>query len=139
MRRYRVLFVCIGNACRSQMAEAFARARGADIVIAESAGLFPAGRISPITALLMLEKNISLEGCVSKGLDKTGTEFYLIVNMSGERLPGFIATPIREWKVEDPVCVPIDIHRQVRDRIETLVGELLAELRALPPAPANEL
>lgn len=133
MRRFRVLFVCIGNACRSQMAEAFARAYGSDIVIAESAGLWPAGWIAPDTAALMLEKNISIEGCSSKGLDRTGTDFDLIVNMSGEPLPFPVSAPVREWNVEDPVCLPAERHRETRDQIEALVREFLGELRAAAP------
>ena len=129
MRRYRVLFVCIGNACRSQMAEAFARAYGSDILIAQSAGLWPAGAISGVTRALMLEKDISLQGAVPKGLDETGTDFYLIVNMSGEPLPKSVSAPVREWDVEDPVWLPDELHREVRERIETLVRGLIDELR----------
>jgi arsenate reductase (thioredoxin) len=131
MRRYRVLFVCIGNACRSQMAEAFARAYGSDILVARSAGLFPAGAISSVTRALMLEKNIGLDGCVPKSLDETGTDFYLIVNMSGEPFPVPCSTLVREWDVEDPVGFPEDLHRKVRDRIETLVRDLIGEFRQI--------
>lgn len=134
MRRYRVLFVCIGNACRSQMAEAFARAYGSDIVIAESAGLWPAARIPLVTVDLMVEKNIGLEGCSSKGLDRTGTDFHLIVNMSGEPFPELVSAPVREWNVEDPICLPAERQREIRDQIEALVRDLLAELGATPPA-----
>jgi protein-tyrosine-phosphatase len=128
MPRYRVLFVCIGNACRSQMAEAFARAYGSDIVSAESAGLCPASRIPPITVELMIEKNISLDGCSPKGMARTGTDFDRILNMSGEPLP-VVSAAVREWKVEDPICLPTERQRQIRDRIEALVRDLLAELR----------
>jgi len=124
----RVLFVCIGNACRSQMAEAFARAHGGDIVVAQSAGLWPASRIPLVTLELMLEKNISLDGCSPKGLDRTGTGFDLILNMSGEPLPGPVSVPVREWNVEDPVCLPTQRQREIRDQIEGLVRDLLAEL-----------
>jgi arsenate reductase len=131
MRHYRILFVCIGNSCRSQMAEGFARAYGSDIVIAQSAGLWPADRISPSTAGLMREKNISLDGQSPKGLDETGTEFFLIVNMSGEPLPEPVAAPVRQWDVEDPIWLPEERHREIRDQIETLVRDLLDELRRL--------
>ena len=124
----RVLFVCIGNACRSQMAEAFARARGGDVIHAESAGLWPASRIPSETVELMLEKNIRLDG-FPKGLDQTGIGFDLIVNMSGEPLPEPVSAPVREWHVEDPVCLPMMRQREIRDQIEVLVRGLIAEIR----------
>jgi arsenate reductase len=138
MRPYRLLFVCIGNACRSQMAEAFARACGSDVAIAQSAGLWPAGRVSPATADLMREKNIDLDGCSPKGLDRTGTDFDLIVNMSGRPLRGLVSAPVRDWDVEDPICLTDDEHREVRDRIEALVRDLLDELRRHPLQQAAE-
>jgi protein-tyrosine-phosphatase len=124
----RVLFVCIGNACRSQMAEAFAHAYGRGIVSAEGAGLWPAGRIPQTTVELMLEKNISLYGCTPKGLEETGVDFDVIVNMSGEPLPAPASASVREWDVEDPVCLPVERQREIRDQIEVLVRSLLAEL-----------
>jgi arsenate reductase len=65
----RVLFVCLGNSCRSQMAEGFARAYGQGAWQAESAGLLPATVISPLTREVMEEKKISLEEHFPKGLD----------------------------------------------------------------------
>lgn len=129
MRYSRLLFVCIGNACRSQMAEAFARAYGTDVLVAKSAGLHPAAMLSPVTARLMFEKNINLEGSVPKGLDETGTSFDLIVNMSGQPLPESTASPVRKWDVEDPIGLSEARHREVRDRIESLVQNLILELR----------
>ncbi|MGE5646715.1 MAG: low molecular weight phosphatase family protein [Acidobacteriota bacterium] len=129
MRHYRVLFVCIGNACRSQMAEAFARAYGRDVLIAKSAGLHPTEMVAPATAKLMSEKNISLDDHAPKGLDVTGTQFDVIVNMSGLPLPGVVSAPVRQWKVEDPIWLPEERHRQVRDQIENLVRELIGEFR----------
>jgi arsenate reductase (thioredoxin) len=129
MRLYRVLFVCIGNACRSQMAEAFASAYGSDVMIAKSAGLYPADTIPSITVQLMLEKNISLDGCVSKGFDQTGRDFDLIVNMSGLPLGPLMSVPVRDWKVDDPIRLSEAQHRTVRDRIEVLVQNLILELR----------
>lgn len=130
MRPYRVLFVCLGNACRSQMAEAFARAYGDGVLVPYSAGLQPAGMVSPVSASLMLEKNISLDGHTSKGFERTGKQFDLIVNMSGLPLPRRASAPVREWAVEDPVWLPEARQRQIRDQIEQLVRELIRELRA---------
>jgi protein-tyrosine-phosphatase len=129
MRLYRVLFVCIGNACRSQMAEAFARAHGSDVLVAKSAGLRPTEMVAPMTSQLMFEKKISLDRCVPKGLDRTGTDFDVIVNMSGMPLPPDVRAPVRQWAVEDPIWFTEERHREVRDQIEALVLELIAELR----------
>lgn len=130
MRLYRVLFVCIGNSCRSQMAEAFATRDGAGILIARSAGLAPCEMVAPITREVMAEKGIDLNGATPKGLDLTGTNYDLIVNMSGRRLPGRVAAAeVREWDVEDPIWVSRERHCEIRDQIEGLVKELVGELR----------
>jgi arsenate reductase (thioredoxin) len=129
MRLYRVLFVCIGNACRSQMAEAFARRYGSDVMVPASAGIHPCGMVAPATCRLMLEKNIDLDGCTSKGLAEAGTDVDLIVNMSGYALPKTVAAPVRVWEVEDPIGFTDERHREVRDEIERRVQILILELR----------
>ena len=132
MRRYRVLFVCIGNACRSQMAEGFARAYGSDVLAASSAGLSPCGMVSPVTQAVMLERNIDLSGCVSKGIEPAElVRFDLVVNMSGWDFPHPDSTPVREWKVDDPIGLSYERHCQVRDQIEGLVQNLIVEFRDL--------
>jgi arsenate reductase len=128
MRLYRVLFVCIGNSCRSQMAEAFAARYGAGVLIARSAGLAPCEMVAPVTREVMQEKGIDLDGAVPKGLELTGTNYDLIVNMSGRPLPRQVTAEVREWDVEDPIWVSKDRHREIRDQIEGLVRELIAEL-----------
>ncbi len=133
MRRQRVLFVCIGNACRSQMAEAFASRYGSDVLVARSAGVAPCGMVSPVTAELMLEKNIDLGDAVPKGFDVTGADFDLILNMSGRALPAGLKAEVREWKVEDPISLSEERHREVRDQIESLVQRLILELRKRQP------
>ena len=77
----RVLFVCIGNACRSQMAESFARAYGSDVLVPSSAGLFPAKAVPPDTLRAMEEKNLDLSGQVPKSLeDLDGVFTYICVS-----------------------------------------------------------
>ncbi len=127
-RPRRVLFVCIGNSCRSQMAEAFARRYGSDVIEPESAGTAPCEMVAPVTRELMLEKNIDLDGCKPKGLAQTGCKFDLIVNMSGRPLPDTSA-PVREWKIEDPIWVSRERHCEIRDEIEMRVQKLILELR----------
>jgi arsenate reductase len=126
----RVLFVCIGNSCRSQMAEGFARAYGSDVLVPASAGLAPATRIAPDTLDAMDEKGIDLRDHFPKSIRHLGrVEFNLVINISGEPLPSTITCPIREWDVEDPVRLKYDDHCAVRDDIERLVMELILELR----------
>ncbi len=128
MSRRRVLFVCIGNSCRSQMAEAFARRYGFDVIEAESAGLSPCEMVAPVTREVMLEKNIDLNGCQPKGLPQTSGKFDLIVNMSGRTSP-HPSAPVREWDIEDPIWVSDERHREIRDEIEMLVQKLILEFR----------
>jgi arsenate reductase len=130
VRKDRVLFVCIGNACRSQMAEGFARRYGGDVVEAASAGLAHATHIPVDTLQVMEEKNIPLDGQFPKGLDDVEfSGFDLVVNMSGVPLPPNLTMAVREWEVADPVAKRIDFHRKVRDTIETLVMKLILDLR----------
>ena len=78
----RVLFVCIGNACRSQMAEAFARTLGSDILIPASVGLAPAPAVALDTIRVMEERNIDLRDHFPKSLRHLGrADFDLVVNM----------------------------------------------------------
>ena len=129
--RKRVLFVCIGNACRSQMAEAFARHYGNDVLIAGSAGVAPAGFVAPDTVRAMKEKNIDLRDHFSKGFRQLGrARFDLIVNMSGEDLPEGFGEEIVEWDVLDPVSLDFKEHCEVRDTIERMVINLVDEMRA---------
>ena len=129
----RVLFVCVGNACRSQMAEGFARAYGSDVMIAASVGLAPATAVAPATIRAMEEKNIDLRDHFPKSLRQLGkAEFDLVVNMAGFFLPKEFKGRLVDWEVADPVFMDYADHCKVRDRIETLVMKLVMELRVPP-------
>lgn len=129
--KQKVLFVCIGNACRSQMAEAFARAYGSDILIVRSAGLAPAVSIPPLTRQTLKEKNIFSEGQFPKPLETVaGEAFEVVVNLSGGRLPSaFGAARLIDWNVRDPIGESEDVYRAVAAQIESLVMRLILELR----------
>jgi arsenate reductase len=130
----RVLFVCIGNSCRSQMAEAFARAYGRDVIKPSSAGVYPATIIAPDTKRAMAEKNLDLKGQHPKNVDEMElSKFDLIVDMSGGYLEGLKKTPVEVWDVPDPIALDYDEHCKVRDRIELLVKQLIRELGAGKP------
>jgi len=127
----RVLFVCIGNSCRSQMAEAFARAYGSDILSVRSAGLAPASIVQPLTRQVLTEKNITSEGQFPKGLESVAAEsFDVVVNISGEPLPSRPAAHRSiEWRVRDPIGQSESLYRSVAAEIEALVMRLILELR----------
>jgi len=134
--RQRVLFVCIGNACRSQMAEAFARTYGADVVIPASAGLQPASGIPPDTKRAMLERNIDIRDQFPKTIRHLGrAHFDLAVNMSGQDLPASAAGRIVDWDIPDPVRESYERHCEIRDEIERCVMSLVLELRRKRRAP----
>ncbi|HXI44403.1 MAG TPA: hypothetical protein VNH83_30745 [Bryobacteraceae bacterium] len=126
----RVLFVCVGNCCRSQMAEGFAVQYGSDVLVAESAGLVPAGVVVDETVRTMAERNIDISGQYSKGLrvEQTG-EYDLIVNMSGFSLPEGVRAPTVAWAVPDPIGQSHEIYTQVCDQIEALVLALITDSR----------
>jgi arsenate reductase len=126
----RVLFVCVGNSCRSQMAEGFARAYGSDVMAPASAGIAPALGVARDTRRVMAEKNVDLEDHFPKSLQQLRhIPFDLVVNMSGMELPGEVNSALRDWKVKDPIGQSYEVHREVRDQIETLVMELILEFR----------
>jgi arsenate reductase len=127
----RVLFVCIGNACRSQMAEAFAKAYGSDTLVVKSAGVAPAMALPPLTRQTLSEKKISCLGQFPKPVEAfTMEKFDLVINMSGERLPpSLMSSRVVEWKVRDPIGESEDVYRDVATQIEALVMRLILELR----------
>ena len=134
----RVLFVCIGNACRSQMAEGFARAYGSDVIIPASAGLAPAMNVARDTKIAMAAKEIDLRDHFPKTIRHLGrSRFELVVNMSGSDIPAdqVPGAKIIEWDVEDPIFMTFEDHCRVRDHIEELVMTLIMELRREPQPP----
>jgi len=125
----RVLFVCIGNSCRIQMAEAFARAYGADIMEAQSAGVSPATSIAPLTRQTLGERNLNIDDHFPKGMDLMRRQaFDVVVNMSGTpvRLAG---ARVIDWAVPDPIGQSEAYYRNVATQIEGLVMRLIMELR----------
>ena len=128
--RRKVLFVCIGNSCRSQMAEGFAKLYGHDVLETHSAGLSPAPIVQPETFQTMLERGVQLEGQFPKGIEMMQREpFDVVVNMSGEVLPRMNAARMLDWKVRDPIGRTDDVYQEVAEQIERMVKGLIAELR----------
>src|SRR4051812_20631433 len=121
----RVVFVCVENSNRSQMAEAFARIHGGGRVEAYSAGSRPSGRINPRAVEAMREVGYDLTAHASKGLDEfNGQDFDAAVTMGcGDECPLVRAGRRVEWQVPDPREMPPEQFRQVRDLIERKVVE----------------
>jgi arsenate reductase len=137
MSRRKVLFLCIGNSCRSQMAEGFARAYGSDVMEAQSAGIGPAASVSPLTIATMKEKNIDMSAAVPRGLDAVDRAgLTMIVNMSGRNMPVPGVTVV-DWNVRDPIGLDEKVFREVRDEIERLVMNLILRFRIEEREPAD--
>jgi len=129
-RPVHVLFLCVGNAFRSQMAEAFARTLGRGLFLAESAGLTPVFELPESTILVMREKGVDLSAQTPTALSSLDLSTYdLIVDMTGLAVPGLPAATTRKWIVPDPVGQPDKVLRDVRDEIESLVMGLVLEQR----------
>jgi protein-tyrosine-phosphatase len=125
----RVLFVCVENANRSQMAEAFARIHGDDQVEALSAGSRPSGMINPKAIRYMAELGYDLSSHDSKSLDEIDGEFDAVVTMGcGDSCPWVPAKRREDWALSDPKHMEGDEYRAVRDEISRRVRALLASL-----------
>lgn len=127
--RKRVLFVCVENANRSQMAEAFAHIHGGDRMEALSAGSKPSGQINPRAIRFMAELGYDLSTHRSKSLDAVEGEFDAVVTMGcGDSCPWVPAKRREDWALPDPKHMDDDRYRQVRDEIASRVRTLLATL-----------
>jgi protein-tyrosine-phosphatase len=125
-----VLFVCVENSNRSQMAEAFARMHGGAGVQAASAGSRPSGRINPKAIEAMNELGYDLTAHSSKGLEGfNGTAVDVAVTMGcGDECPLVRAARREDWQIPDPRDMSPEEFRGVRDLIEQKVRALLAAL-----------
>ncbi len=126
----KVLFVCVGNMIRSQMAEGFARRHGSAFVEPYSAGIRHTGHVSEEAVDMMREKGIDIGRQHSKGLDDVPLEeMDYIVNMSGypneSVFPGSLGAMWVTWDVPDPLGGGLDRFRRTRDDIEAKVDQLL--------------
>lgn len=125
----RFLFVCIENAGRSQMAEAFARFYGKDQIEAYSAGSQPSGQINPRAVELMKELGYDLTKHKSKSLQEIpDIEYDAVVTMGcGDACPFVTAKRHLDWNIPDPKNMPLEEIRKIRDLIGRNVKRLLAD------------
>ncbi|MBK8070440.1 MAG: arsenate reductase ArsC [Rhodanobacteraceae bacterium] len=125
----RVLFVCIENSNRSQMAQAFAHVHGGAAVDAQSAGSRPSGVINPKAIRFMGELGYDLTQHSSKSLDAVSGEFDAVVTMGcGDDCPWIPAKRREDWALPDPKHMDDDAYREVRDEISRRVKVLLESL-----------
>jgi protein-tyrosine-phosphatase len=129
-KKKRVLFVCVENSNRSQMAEAFARMHGGDGVEAASSGSKPSGRVNPRAIQFMKEVGYDLSTHTSKPLDQfNGQDIDVAVTMGcGDACPLVRAARREEWNIPDPKELSDEQFREVRDLIERKVKDLLTGL-----------
>lgn len=126
----RILFVCVENANRSQMAEAFARAHVPPSVEVFSAGSRPSGEVNPRAVAMMAERGLDLASHTSKDLAQVPPGGYAaVVTMGcGDECP-LVGARIREdWDLPDPKALDDDGFRAVRDEIERRVLDLIARV-----------
>ena len=127
----RLLFVCVENANRSQMAEGFARFHGGHRVEALSAGSRPAGRINPRAIEAMAELGIDISTQACRSLDDITGEFDAVVTMGcGDACPWVPAKRREDWALRDPAGLSDEAFRAIRDDIRKRVQALLASLRS---------
>lgn len=125
----RVLFVCVENANRSQMAQAFAHIHGGGRVEALSAGSRPSGLVNPKAVRFMAELGYDLSTHASKSLDQVEGEFDAVVTMGcGDSCPWIAARRREDWQLPDPRDMDDEAYRAVRDDISARVRALLASL-----------
>jgi arsenate reductase len=132
-RRLRVLFACVGNSARSQMAEGFAKALGADAIEARSGGSRPLGHVLPEAIAVMRERGVDVSGHPSQGFDEAWVREHcdLVVTMGcgDDACPAFLGKRMVDWDLEDPKGKDLATFRRVRDEIEARVRALVEERR----------
>jgi len=135
--RPEVLFVCVHNAGRSQMAAAFLSHHGGDRVVVRSAGSAPADDINPAVVEAMAEVGIDLRaaGATPKKLSDAAVQASdVVITMGcGDACPFYPGKRYEDWKLDDPAGQGVDAVRPIRDEIERRIEALLAEL--LPDTP----
>ncbi len=125
-----VLFVCIHNAGRSQMAAGFLQELGGDAVEVRSAGSDPGPHVNPAAVEAMAEVGIDISDQSPKILtsDAVETSDVVITMGCGDACPIFPGISYRNWELDDPAGQGIDAVRPIRDEIKTRVQALITEL-----------
>lgn len=122
-----VLFVCVANSCRSQMAEAIASSIAGQGWEIWSAGSHPSGRVHPLAIQLMEEVGLDLSHHQPKGLDEVPNRRwdYVVTMGCGDACPTVAATKRLDWEIPDPIGLPPPEARRIRDQIARLVRDMI--------------
>ncbi|MBF6557863.1 MAG: arsenate reductase ArsC [Acidimicrobiales bacterium] len=125
-----ILFLCVHNAGRSQMAAAFARQLGGERVVVHSAGSDPGEQLHPAVVNAMSEKGLDISSEAPKRLtDEMGRTADVIVTMGcGDECPVYLGKRYVDWDLTDPAGRSLEEVRPIRDEIESRVEDLIAEL-----------
>lgn len=125
-----VLFVCVHNAGRSQMAAGLLQRLAGDRIEVRSAGTQPGAQINPAAAQAMAEIGIDITAATPKILTGNAVETSdVVITMGcGDTCPFFPGVSYRDWKLDDPAGQPIEVVRRIRDEISQRVRELVDEL-----------
>ncbi|MFI6367438.1 arsenate reductase ArsC [Nocardia sp. NPDC050630] len=125
-----VLFVCVHNAGRSQMAAGFLEHIAGDAIEVRSAGSTPADAVNPVAVAAMAEVGIDIADRTPKILTPSTVETSdVVITMGcGDACPYFPGVTYRDWKLDDPAGKDIDTVRRIRDQIEHHVRNLITEL-----------
>lgn len=125
-----VLFVCVHNAGRSQMAAGYLRHLAGGRIEVRSAGSIPADQINPVAVEAMLEEGIDIRGEAPKILTTEAVQDSdVVITMGcGDACPFFPGKRYEDWKLDDPAGQGIDAVRPIRDDIRRRIQELIASL-----------
>ncbi|MCC5032418.1 arsenate reductase ArsC [Streptomyces sp. WAC 00631] len=131
-----VLFVCVHNAGRSQMAAAWLTHLAGDRVEVRSAGSAPAGQVNPAAVEAMREVGVDMSAEVPKVLtvDAVRASDVVITMGCGDTCPVFPGKRYLDWKLDDPAGQGVDAVRPIRDEIRTRIEGLIAEIAPEPAA-----
>ncbi|MGN9907801.1 arsenate reductase ArsC [Phytohabitans sp. LJ34] len=125
-----VLFVCVHNAGRSQMAAGWLRHLAGDAVEVRSAGSAPASEINPVAVAAMAEAGVDITGNIPNLLeyDDAYAADVIVTMGCGDACPVFPGKRYEDWKLDDPAGQGIEAVRPIRDEIRRRVGDLVADL-----------
>ena len=126
-----VLFVCVHNAGRSQMAAAYLTHLAGDLVEVRSAGSQPADQVNPAAVAVMLEEGIDISDEIPKVLttDAVQSSDYVITMGCGDTCPYFPGKVYLDWSLDDPAGQGIDAVREIRDDIRKRIENLIAQIQ----------
>jgi arsenate reductase len=130
MNKIKVGFICVGNSCRSQMAEGFAKFYGSDLFESYSAGTKPADEINPNAIKVMNEKGIDMSDQYPKLLEEIPEKLDILITMGCNVECPYVPNVEREdWGLDDPVSKSIEFFRGTRDTIEQKVIKLIERIK----------